>query len=115
LSSQIESRLCLGHGTGSGRRNYLRQLRSSHGHCLFVDAEVRGDDSRVESHFVRGSLGDQPTEVECDHPVCDASDERDVVLDEEDRDSPVLCEPANDPNELVALLNVESGGGLIEK
>ena len=54
-------------------------------HAPLVGAQVRRDDARVGADLGRGALGDHTTGLQAVDPVADREDQRQVVLDDDQR------------------------------
>ena len=77
-------------------------------------AEVRLDDGLVLLDGVRLAVGDALAVVEHRHPVAEAHDQFDVVLDEQDGDARV-ADAADAVDQVLPLGRVHAGGRLVEQ
>src|SRR4030081_3596502 len=84
------------------------------GGVVFVRSEVRLDDARIAPNGVRRTFTDDLAEVEGKDTVRDATDQIDVMLDQEHR-RPLVSETPHRRNQLAALGGVQASRGLVEK
>src|SRR5512140_1247222 len=82
---------------------------------VVVLSDVRLDDARVAGDLRRRTLRDLHAEIEDAHPVADVHHHAEVVLDQEDRDAPLLVDVEDEAGHVFLLLEVHPGHRLVEE
>ena len=97
-------------GGGGGRLPLLGAEVDVHGGV----AEVGGDHRRVALDLLRRPLGDDLAPIEHDDALAEAHDELHVVFDDQEREVEAGADVADHRHQLLGLLRVHPGGGLVE-
>ena len=79
-----------------------------------VGAEVRRDDARVVADLAGRALGDDRARLEAVDPVADRQDQRQVVLDDDERGVELLLHALDQRAERLGLALRDAGGRLVE-
>src|SRR3972149_4164292 len=97
------------------RISFIRSARLHFPQEVVFLSDVRLDDARVVGDLGRRSFRDLHAEIEDAHPVADVHHHAEVVLDQQDRDAPLLVDVEDEAGHVFLLLQVHPGHRLVEE
>src|SRR5512140_3589778 len=97
------------------RISFIRSARLHFPQEVVVLSDVRFNDARVVGDLRRLPFRDLHPEIEDAHPVADVHHDAEVVLDQQDRDAPLLVDVEDETGHVFLLLEVHPGHRLVEE
>src|SRR5512141_27679 len=97
------------------RISFIRSARLHFPQEVVVLSDVRLDDARVVGDLRRFPFRDLHAEIEDAHPVADVHHHAEVVLDQQDRDAPLLVDVDDEAGHVFLLLEVHPGHRFVEE
>src|SRR5512140_120850 len=97
------------------RISFIRSARLHFPQEVVVLSDVRLDDARVVGDLRRLPFRDLHAEIEDAHPVADVHHDAEVVLDQQNRDAPLLVDVDDEAGHVLLLFEVHPGHRLVEE